>query len=76
MSSSKLKRRQLRDIESSLGVFLDELSLTSALPTQTFAVFDNTESELFVGEVSAQTLFFGREELVGKIIEMEGYNSM
>jgi len=71
---SKLKFHEIRKIENEAGVFLVERERTHKTPNQQFSVFKNTEDEPYVGEVTAQNLFFTREELRVKIMEMREMN--
>lgn len=74
-----LRYREIRDIESSLGVFLTQTPATYKQPNQSFSVFQddpNKETEPFIGEVVAEDTFFRRQELEGKIIEMIGHKSI
>ncbi len=70
--SSKLSRREIREVESSLEVYLDELSMTYEHRTQRFNVFDNSENENFIAEVTAENLFFKRKELEKAIAQLDG----
>ncbi len=75
MSNTKLKFREIRKIENEVGVFLVEGERTHKTPNQRFSVFKSTEEEPYVGEVTAQNLFFTREELRVKIMEMHGMSN-
>lgn len=74
----QLKYSELREIESSLGVFLTQIPASFQQPSQSFKVFlndRNNEVEPFIGEVVANDTFFKRKELEKKIIEMIGNKS-
>ena len=68
----QLKRRELRELESILGVFFSRLSSTIDDPTERFMVFDNDEDERYLGDVTANGTFFEYEELKVRTIEMIG----
>jgi hypothetical protein len=67
-SNTKLRMREIREVENKLNVFLVELRLTHQNPTQRFNVFKNTaRTEEFIGIIEAQNLFFEENELEEKI---------
>lgn len=70
--SRKLRRKEVREIESALGVFFDKISPDYKNPTERFDVYANNEEENFIGTVTAYDLFFYHDELVGKTIELMG----
>ncbi len=70
MSSSKLKYLRLRELESALGVFLEEISPNHTRPHQRFNVYNSSPEEKFLGEVMAKNLFFDYQELLKKIIKL------
>ena len=66
---NKLPFAIIREVESSLGVYLQELLPHHQKPQQRFVVYSNPgEKEL--GELKSTNLFFKRKELEGKIIQM------
>ncbi len=60
-SRAKLSRKELRRVESYLGIFLDVPRLPLKTNCQQFAVYD--EDEVYVGDICSKEQFFTEEEL-------------
>ena len=61
----QLTRKELREIELELKIFLDKPKNPFRTINQQFGVYD--EEEKFVGDILAVNLFFTKEELIEKI---------
>ena len=61
----KLTRREIRDIECCLGVFLDSPLVPVRSTNQQFGVYD--EIEEYVGDICADSAFFTYDGLEEKI---------
>ena len=66
----RMKMRLVRDIESALGVFYQEILPNHKKPQQRFQVFLRADKEEEIGEINSEGLFFRQRELVKKTLAL------